>query len=85
MPGINCPAVDDIVATMRARNYRVFDNPDGHDLNLVGIRNAKEMTFTGRPLKGFVYVDPEGFESDEDLRQWVRRSLKFVLSLPPKT
>jgi hypothetical protein len=40
MSRIQCPAVENIVATMRARNYRVFENPNGHDLNLVGIRNS---------------------------------------------
>lgn len=46
--------------------------------------HAREMDFTGKPLKGFVYVDPAGYESDEDLLRWVRTSLAFVHSLPPK-
>ena len=41
MAGIDCPGVDDIVATMRRKQYRVFENPNGHDLNLVGIRNSE--------------------------------------------
>ena len=40
MPRIECPAAENIVAAMRGRNYRVFENPNGHDLNLVGIRNS---------------------------------------------
>lgn len=46
--------------------------------------HAREMDFTGKPLKGFVYVDAAGLESDEDLTTWVRLSLAFVGSLPPK-
>ena len=46
--------------------------------------HAREMDFTGKPLRGFVYVDQEGFESDEDLASWVDMSMKFVFSLPPK-
>ena len=42
------------------------------------------MDFTGRPMKGFVYVAAEGFESDADLRDWVERGTRFALSLPPK-
>jgi len=42
------------------------------------------MVFTGKPLKGFVYVSPEGFESDEELQSWVKLSLDFVLNLPPR-
>jgi len=45
---------------------------------------ASKMDFTGRPMKGFVYVSPEGFESDESLAFWVSTSLGFVHSLPPK-
>ena len=40
MPRIICPAVENIVAVMRGKQYRVFENPNGHDLNLVGIRNS---------------------------------------------
>lgn len=46
--------------------------------------HAREMDFTGRPLKGYVYLAPEGFESDDDLASWVDRGLRFADSLPPK-
>jgi TfoX/Sxy family transcriptional regulator of competence genes len=46
--------------------------------------HAVPMDFTGKPLKGFVYVEPEGYESDSDLKSWVRMSLNFVQALPPK-
>ena len=45
---------------------------------------ASEMDFTGRAMKGFVYVNPEGTESDQDLQHWVTRCEKFVSALPPK-
>ncbi len=46
--------------------------------------HVREMDFTGKPLKGFVYVEPEGFESDAELEQWVSVCEMFVDSLPPK-
>ena len=46
--------------------------------------HAREMDFTGKPLRGFVYVDPEGFESDVDLEGWVERGVSFAQSLPAK-
>jgi len=46
--------------------------------------HARKMDFTGKPLKGFVYVAPPGFESEEDLADWVQLSLDFVSTLPPK-
>lgn len=42
------------------------------------------MDFTGKPMKGYIYVSPAGYESDEDLEKWVAYCAKFVLSLPPK-
>mgnify|MGYP001817440249 CR=1 FL=1 len=47
--------------------------------------HAREMDFTGRPMKGFVYVDEAGYETDQDLQAWVDRGLLFVTGLPPKT
>ncbi len=46
--------------------------------------HAREMDFTGKAMKGMVYVDPEGFESDSDLQRWVEVCTGFVMSLPPK-
>jgi TfoX/Sxy family transcriptional regulator of competence genes len=42
------------------------------------------MDFTGRPLKGFVYVDTEGIAEDDDLAAWVERGVSFASSLPAK-
>ncbi len=46
--------------------------------------HAHEMDFTGRPLKGLIYVDSEGIAEDEDLKAWVDRCMSFMNSLPPK-
>jgi TfoX/Sxy family transcriptional regulator of competence genes len=45
---------------------------------------ARPMDFTGRPMKGWVYVSQEGLESDEALADWVQRGVTYALSLPPK-
>ena len=57
--------------------------PDRYDKALK-LPHAREMDFTGKPLKGFIYVDAEGYESDKDLKSWVHRCELFVGSLPPK-
>ncbi|MCA9603117.1 MAG: TfoX/Sxy family protein [Polyangiales bacterium] len=46
--------------------------------------HTTEMTFTGRPLRGFVYVNPAGFRTAPSLASWVRRAMAFVETLPPK-
>lgn len=46
--------------------------------------HAREMDFTGKPMRGMVYVAVEGFAEDEGLRTWAGRGLGFAGSLPPK-
>ncbi len=46
--------------------------------------HARKMDFTGKPLTGFVFVDPPGYAEDRDLSAWVARALEYVRSLPPK-
>ena len=46
--------------------------------------HARDMDFTGKPLKGFVYVDAEGYAEDEDLEHWIERAAAFAESLPAK-
>jgi hypothetical protein len=46
--------------------------------------HARAMDFTGRPLKGFIFVSPEGLESDTDLERWVDRGVAYGASLPAK-
>lgn len=36
-----------------------------------------EMDFTGRPMKGFVFIEPLGIDRDEDLDYWVEMCLDF--------
>jgi len=46
--------------------------------------HSRPMDFTGRPMKGFVFVAAAGFQSDRDLKSWAKRGLDFVLALSPK-
>ena len=48
------------------------------------MENASEMDFTGRAMKGMVYVSAQGIESDDELAHWVGICQGFVRSLPPK-
>lgn len=52
--------------------------------NALSERNVRPMDFTGKPLNGYVYVEPLGFESDADLTAWLQRSFSFVQTLPEK-
>lgn len=45
---------------------------------------VRPMEFAGRPLAGYVCVDPEGFPTDAALATWVQRGIDFVSTLPAK-
>lgn len=46
--------------------------------------HAREMDFTGRPLRGIVYVAVDGFDSKEMLKAWMDRALAFTQAFPAK-
>ncbi|MEX2148981.1 MAG: TfoX/Sxy family protein [Steroidobacteraceae bacterium] len=46
-------------------------------------RGAKPMDFTGRAMKGFVWVDPEKCDA-RALRSWIAMCENYVAALPPK-
>src|SRR5262245_13111232 len=46
--------------------------------------HVQEFDITGRAMKGWVLVEPEGVADDERLSAWIRRAMKFVGTLPAK-
>ncbi|HEX6263417.1 MAG TPA: TfoX/Sxy family protein [Actinomycetota bacterium] len=46
--------------------------------------HVRPMDFTGRPMKGYVYVSAKGLETEEDLARWIGLARAFVAELPPK-
>ncbi len=54
-----------------------------HD-GALGEANVREMDFTGRPMRGWVYVAPDGTTADGSLAAWVNRGVEYARSLPPK-
>ncbi len=45
---------------------------------------ARVMDFTGKPLRGYVYVDSVALKSPTALARWVEQCAEFAASLPPK-
>ncbi len=35
------------------------------------------MDFTGRPMKGYVFVEPEGIDTEKELEDWLQLCLDF--------
>ena len=57
--------------------------PDAYDDTLLE-PHVKEFDITGRPMKGWIMVEPEGVEADEQLKDWIKRATKFVGKLAGK-
>ena len=39
---------------------------------------CRKMDFTGKPLKGFLYVDNEGIKTEKQLHYWLELGIEFV-------
>ena len=46
---------------------------------------ARPMDFTGKPMKGYLYVEPSAFATPDALKGWLGHALSFVDTLPPKS
>ena len=58
---------DDLMARIAPEDYDAALTREG----------CREMNFTGRPMKGFVFVDQQGTDMDENLAAWVQLALDF--------
>ena len=57
--------------------------PDAYEEALAS-PHTREMDFTGKPMRGLVFVEPAGFTDDVDLTQWLERCAAWATSLPAK-
>ncbi|MCI0639228.1 MAG: TfoX/Sxy family protein [Gemmataceae bacterium] len=47
-------------------------------------QHVKEFDITGKPMKGWVMVEPAGCAEDSSLESWVEKAVRFVKTLPKK-
>lgn len=57
--------------------------PERNDEALT-LPNSRPMDFTGKPMKGFVYVDSEGWPKEGVLKKWVDMGIDYVSLLVNK-
>jgi TfoX/Sxy family transcriptional regulator of competence genes len=57
--------------------------PDAYDTALAK-KHVRVMDFTGKPMKGYVFVDPGGLDSDRELAGWIDGCMKFVATIKKK-
>lgn len=63
--------------------YSVRVGPEAYETALEQ-KHAREMNLTGVPLKGLVFVGPQGIRTRAMLTKWIDRGLAFTATLPPK-
>ena len=77
MMGGLCFMVDDKMC-LGVTDERLMVRTDPVDYaRLLALPGAREMDFTGRPMRGFLFVDGEGIDADEALGGWVQRCLDY--------
>ena len=85
MFGGACFMVDgNMVAGTSKRGLLVRVGKDGHAAALRR-PHTRAMEMGGRTMQGYVFVEPEGTASEEDLRSWLELARTYVATLPPKT
>jgi TfoX/Sxy family transcriptional regulator of competence genes len=57
--------------------------PERH-ADALAMPSVRVMNFTGRPMKGYVYIDPPAIAEDRDLEAWVSWCVQYVARLPSK-
>ncbi|HLJ16009.1 MAG TPA: TfoX/Sxy family protein [Bryobacteraceae bacterium] len=57
--------------------------PAAYD-RVVAQPHVRPIKFGGRPLGGFVCIDPEGYRTGKALTKWVQRGIDFASTLPAK-
>ena len=64
-------------------NLIVRIGPDAYE-GALAEPSVVEFDITGRSMKGWVMVEPEGTDEDDDLKDWIQRAVRFVRTLPAK-
>ncbi|MFT4534774.1 MAG: hypothetical protein ACJA1A_000314 [Saprospiraceae bacterium] len=50
--------------------------PDGYE-DALKMDHVNEMNFTGRAMKGYVFIDGPGMDMDDDLEYWIMKCVAF--------
>ena len=46
--------------------------------------HVRRLDIKRKPMKGWIVVESEGIENDDQLKDWIERAMKFVKKLPAK-
>ena len=46
--------------------------------------HTRPFAMSGKPMKGWLLVDANGYKTDKQLSIWIKQGVEFALTLPPK-
>jgi TfoX/Sxy family transcriptional regulator of competence genes len=61
----------------------VHVEPEKH-IKLLKKPHAKPFDITGKPMKGWLMVEPDGCKTKKQISAWVKEGVEFSLTLPSK-
>ena len=51
---------------------------------LLNKAHTHPFAMSGRPMKGWLIVEPDGCKTERQLSAWIKQGVEFALTLPPK-
>ena len=66
------------------KNFLILRLGEKDANNALDLPYVKPFDITGRPMKGWVMVESEGFVSDDELKTWLTKAKQYVKSLSLK-
>ena len=76
MGGLTFMVNDKICVGILKDNLMVRIDPDIYE-KVLERTGCWEMDFTGRPMRGFVFIDPKGTNTKKDLNYWLGLALEY--------
>lgn len=77
MMGGLCYMMDDKMLCGLVKNQLMARIGEDFYQEALAMDHVNEMNFTGRAMKGYVFVDQEGLDMDEDLAFWIEKCIDF--------
>ena len=66
------------------KDYLILRIGENNAKNVLELPFVRPFDITGRPMKGWVMVEREGFNSENELQAWLNKAREFVKTLPSK-
>ena len=66
------------------KDYLILRLGEKESLKALKQSYTKPFDITGKPMKGWVMIEGQGFTTDEKLKSWLLKARAFVKMLPPK-